>query len=225
MPLPKTSEPMYGDLRAELVRFKNATPLDQQKMLKETISSLSALGAAIDGKVQAIEAYRRLAYAATLINYANALRRIQTGEFFDILIDFKMVALFKTEQFAELNDYFEFHAQAPQMKLKQPIAAIPSRIWHLFRDAQKEKLRLENKSDRFHLDELDIDAPPPADQLYPLSIQMLGKYENEAVDRVWGSVNGEYTFAANFGVFLLPGGGMIEIDLGKTIEKIGRAHV
>ena len=220
MPLPKTGEPMYTDLRAELIRFKNANAQEQQRILTTTIASISELGLSIKGRAEAIDAYHRLAYAATIINYANALRRIQTGEFFDILIDFKMVALFKDARFVALNEYFEFHPQAPQMKLKRPIAEIPSKIWHLFRDAQHEKLKLDGRAHLFNLEELDIDAPAPADQLYPLPIQMCGKYLNEAVDRVWGSAKGEYAFAANFGVFLLPGGGMIEIDVEKSLDKI-----
>jgi hypothetical protein len=130
-----------------------------------------------------------------------------------------MPEIFELPLFTELKKYFEFHANAPQMRLLAPRQDIPPQIWKLFRDAQQEKLRIKGTAHKFKLDELDIDNLP-ADQLYPLPIQMFGVYTNEAVDRVWGSHTGQYSFANPFGVFLLPGGGMIEIDLGKTMEKI-----
>ncbi len=218
MPLFQNGETLFQNLRAELLRFKQASPLDRIGMLRSVHQNVTTLPLDIDNPQLAINVYTKMAYEATLINYANALYRIEQCDFFDILIDFKMPDLFKKESLVRLNDYFEFHPQAPQMKLKVRLEDIPMDIWQLFREAQKEKLKIDKKEDKFNLDELDIHHLP-VDQLYPLPIQMFGRYENEAVDRVWASAKGEYQFANPFGVFLLPGGGMIEIKgLEKTLE-------
>ena len=67
---------------------------------------------------------------------------------------------------------------------------------------------------------MSLTDPLPGDQLYPLPIQMFGKYENQAVDRIWGDTAGQYSFVNRFGVYLLPGGGMVEIELEKTKDTI-----
>lgn len=219
MPLLRAGEILYTDLRADLVEFRKASGKEQQRILRAAMGSIYELGENIQSKEDAIEAYRRLAYTATLVNYADALYRIDHQQFFDILIDYKMPEVLDNPRFAELKNYFELHASAPQMRLLKPRQDIPMPIWKLFREAQQEKLRIKGTADKFKLDELDIDHLPD-DQLYPLPIQMFGAYNNEAVDRVWGTEDGQYSFANPYGVFLLPGGGMIEINLGKTMEKI-----
>ena len=218
MPLPQSGGLLYNDLREKLISFQRATVQDRQVMLRSSIDALNTLDARIENKEQAINAYRQLTYTATLINYANALWRIDNQEFFDILIDFKMPEIFENPAFHALKNYFEFHPKAPQMRLLQPHTIIPPAIWQLFRDAQKAQLQAKGKAGRFKLDELDISNLPP-DQLYPLPIQMFGRYQNEAVDRAWATANGEYTFANRHGAFLLPGGGMIEVDLKNTLEN------
>ena len=111
-----TGETLFTDLREKLLHYKNADAINQQAILTDAIISLSDLGENIEGNAQAINAYQKLVYAATIINYAKTLRRIQNCGFFDIPYHFMMVDLFATEKFSELNQYFEFHKTASQMR-------------------------------------------------------------------------------------------------------------
>ncbi len=209
----------FQDLRATLLHYKESDTTDRQAILGAIVNDINDLPADVHDKAGAPFVYTKMAYAATLINYADALRRIENQGFFDILIDFKMPAIFNDPRFQALNEFFEFHPTAPQMRLKKSIAEIPASIWHLFRDAQKAELESKGKAHKFNLDELDI-SNPPRDQLYPLPIQMMGQYENEAVDRISANNAGEYRFAKRFGVYLLPGGGMVDIDLENSQDQL-----
>ncbi|MCL9684550.1 hypothetical protein [Legionella maioricensis] len=211
----------FQDLREQLLQFKHADSAGRVTILDKTALAIKNLPQQIQNKERAGDAYTKMSYAATLINYADALQRIENQDYFNILIDFKMVPLFEDPRFSVLNQYFEFHHTKPQMRLKKPINQIPTTIWQLFRVAQKAQLELKGTLNQYHLDELDILNPPP-DQLYPLPIQMMGQYENESVDRVSATPSGKYRFATRFGEYLLPGGGMVEIDLEKTPENLLR---
>lgn len=123
----------------------------------------------------------------------------------------------KLDKFNELDQYFQFNTNAPKMRLLVSPEALPINIAKLYRDAQKLKLKIEGKSHLFNLDELDLDKPLPVDQLFPLPISGMGKYENQAVDGL-SSTTGQYTFAFRFGSYLLPGGGMVEIT---EVEAFG----
>ncbi|MFA6303710.1 MAG: hypothetical protein WC627_11360 [Legionella sp.] len=219
MALTQFKDPLFQDLRQTLLKYKNSTTSQQQQMLSAAIDSVNKIGPDIKDKEHAIEAYKTLAYAGQLINYATTLRNMRNSGFFDILVDFKMPDMLKEDKFKELNEYFEFHDKAPMMKIKCNIEAVPPRIWVLFREAQKAQLAKANKAHLFNLDDLDLNKPMPEEQLYPLPILMLGKYDNEAVDRISSTSNGLYDFVSRFGVFLLPGGGMIEINVEKTLEN------
>jgi len=224
MPVLEKLEQDFADCRASLINYKNASLSERDGILKATKEFLiSALPDNASNKDDAIEIYKKFSFAATLINYADALRRIENQEYFDILVDFSElckisavigpVAEGKTG-FEHLNDYFEFHSKAPQMKLKMPIAEIPAKIWDDFRSAQKIQLVRLGKTDKFNLDE--IASRDPSEQLYPLPIQMMGRYENEAVDRICVNSFGKFRFANRFGSYLLPGGGMVDVDLARS---------
>lgn len=209
----------FQDLREQLLQFKNADAEARAAILEETARAIDNLPEHVQNKESAVNTYKKMAYAATIINYADALQRIENQDYFDILIDFKMAHLFDEPRFSVLNTYFEFHHKKPQMRLKKPINEIPIKMWQLFREAQKTQLELKGTLHQYRLDELDI-LNLPQDQLYPLPIQMMGRYENESVDRVSASRSGKYRFAKRFGQYLLPGGGMVEIDLEKSQENL-----
>ena len=218
-----TGETLFTDLREKLLHYKNADAINQQAILTDAIISLSDLGENIEGNAQAINAYQKLVYAATIINYAKTLRRIQNCGFFDIPYHFMMVDLFATEKFSELNQYFEFHKTASQMRLKIKLDAIPPSIWQLFRDAQKEQLRLTDghigKKEQYDFDQLDI-SNPSSEQLYPLPIVMYEKYQTEFVDIVWANEYGEYSFVSNpAGFFKLPGHNMVTTTPEEALHK------
>ncbi len=209
----------FKDLREQLLQFKTADSVGRTAILKDTAHTIKNLPKQIQDKECAGDAYKKMSYAATLINYADALQRMENQDYFDILIEFKMVSLFEESRFTLLNNYFEFHPVKPQMRLKKTISEIPVTIWQLFRIAQKAQLELKGTSGQYNLEELDI-LNIPSDQLYPLPIQMMARYENESVDRVSASHTGKYRFAKRFGMYLLPGGGMVEINLKKTRKNL-----
>lgn len=205
--------PLFEDLRRLLIEYKKSSISARQDILRtaanEWEQDYSDCFADRDKFIQLIS---QQAYTATLINYAEAIRCIEQQDYFDILIDFKMTDLFKEERFSRLNEYFEFHPTAPKMRLKKTLANIPKEIWDLFRSAQDVRIRgfSTQKAKLFKLDELLTANPSIDEQLYPLPIQMFGRYHNEAVDRVSMSSDGKFRFAHRFGVYLLPGGGMVE---------------
>jgi hypothetical protein len=210
--------PLFDDLRAQLLSYKHANASARQNTLDQLALFIENIPTQTIPKdiEEANSICTKFAYAATLINYADALHRIETQQYFDILVDFKMSALLKeTDTYAKLNQYIEFHPTAPQMKLLKPVEEIPKEIWQLFRDAQKETLARAGKTGMFHLDELPITNDLP-DQLYPLPIQMFGRATNFAVDRLAMRADGAFRFAQRFGMFLLPGGGMVEVDADLT---------
>ncbi len=211
---------LFTDLRHGLMTYKNSSLSEKQAILNTIASSTSTMaGNRPKTILEAKEMYRFLAYAATIVNYADALRRIDHQEYFDILVDFKMQNLLNASEYEPLKAYFEFHPSAPQMRLLVAPHRIPTDVWALFREAQKTSLRRANKSAMFQLDDLPLDNPPRDEQLYPIQIQMFGRYINYAVDRLAIRADGTLRFASRFGVFLLPGGGMVEVDADLTDNK------
>lgn len=211
---------LFQDHRMQLLNFKNLSALNKKSFLQTQLTKLQELGTPANPQAM-LQCYETLAFHASLINYGNALHNITHQAFFDILVNYNfanMKNVLQEDSFIILNDYFEWHPTAPQMRLKMPIEEIPSHIWHLFRDAQKACLAARGESDKFDLDQLNIDNLP-SDQLYPLPIQMFGHYENRAVDRIYANENGEYRFVERFGVYLLPGGGMVEISIPSVKEN------
>jgi hypothetical protein len=207
------SSPLFPELREILVQFRKSSPTERRKLLAEWQENISNLPTSIYTEGEARQAYTRMAYAATLTNYANALWRIEHREYFDILIDFYSLPSTINEdlnKFGMLNNFFEFHPSQPQVRLTKPLSEISEDIWNLFTEAQKAHLR--GRSRLFNLD--DIKDHDHSDQLYPLP-QMFGKYNNEAVDRVFAQ-KGKIRFAFKFGAYQLPGGGMVEIDKVKN---------
>lgn len=214
--------PEFLDLRAALLEYRHAGAgrLPMLMALRKKITELPPAEAVTEVGL-ACEIFKEMAYAATMLNYAETLYRIENQHFFDILIDFKMPDIFENPAFSALKDYFEFHPTAPQMRLLKPLdpAIYTPDLWNLFREAQKAKLISVHKLERFNLDELNTAVNHP-EQLYPLNIQMMGKLENHAVDRVVARPDGTYRLAHRFGSYLLPGGGMVEINLAKSGDKL-----
>ncbi|KTD13720.1 hypothetical protein Lgra_0855 [Legionella gratiana] len=196
---------LFSNLEPMLLQYKNTNAQTRKTLLLDVITTVQKLSGEITSTNEAKEHYKVLSYAATLINYADALNRMEHQQFFDILIDF-----YKMDLDDELQDWFEFGSPG-QMRLKKPISAYTPEIWKKFRTAQKAHLKKINKEDDFDLDQLDINHPP-VNQLYPIQIQMLGKLFNESVDRISINAKGQIRFAKRFGFYLLPGGGMVEMS-------------
>ncbi|CEG57165.1 hypothetical protein [Legionella fallonii] len=213
-----TDQPLSFSLLGEqLLTYKNGAITERNKILLNIISAIRNLSPDGAPNKELIKKYKTLCEAATLINYADALRRMEHQEYFDILIDFARMPM--SGEFTELNNYFEFHPITPQMRLKCSIKEIPLRIWQLFREAQEAYLQANGKTHLFHLRELNINTPPK-NQLYPIQIQMGAKLHNEAVDRISVDSQGRYRFVKRFGFYLLPGGGMVEPSNKKQTDAL-----
>jgi hypothetical protein len=201
---------LFSDIGPTLLQYKDANVLGRQAMLLDAIAiSRKSPQNLAEAKLHLQE----LSYAATLINYADVLKRMESKDFFDILFDFNAMELS-----AELQEWFEFKNPG-KMRLKKEISEYTPAIWEQFRQAQKAHLDKTNKGHLFNLDQLDI-AHPPANQLFPIQIQMLGKLHNEAVDRINVNAKGEIRFAKRFGSYLLPGGGMVEISNSAKVDAL-----
>lgn len=207
---------LFTDVGPMLIQYKEADPLGRRVMMQEIIAGIKKLPGQVIHQSQAKTHYKVLAYAATFINYADVLQRMENQQYFDILLDF-----YDMEMDEQLSSWFEFGKTPGQMRLKHPIHEYIPEIWKKFRVAQKAHLKKTNKSHLFNLDELDI-YHPPATQLYPIQIQMGGKLENEAVDRIHTDAQGRIRFAQQHGFYLLPGGGMIEITNAAKIDDLQR---
>lgn len=210
---------LFRDIEPILLHYKNANDPTRKSMVLDAIAGVKKLSGKVTSKAAAKKHYKVLCYATTLMNYADVLQRIEHQQFFDILIDF-----YKMDLNADLHDWFEFGSPV-QMKLKKPISEYTPEIWEKFRTAQKAHLKKTNKELIFDLDQLDIHHPP-VKQLYPIQIQMLGKLFNEAVDRISINTQGQIRFVKHFGHYLLPGGGMLEINTPSRIElKMLKEHL
>ncbi|MCW8408151.1 hypothetical protein OQJ13_04100 [Legionella sp. PATHC035] len=197
---------LFTDIGPMLIQYKGANTQGRRAMMVDKMAELKKLANEVIDTSQVKARYKELAYAATLINYADVLQRMENQRYFDILFDF-----YNMEMDDALNAWFEFGSTPGQMRLKLPIPEYTPEIWEKFRDAQKAHLRRTNKAHLFNLDQLNI-AHPPANQLYPIQIQMGGSLKNEAVDRIHVDAQGRIRFANHHGFYLLPGGGMIEIN-------------
>ncbi|MCE0724471.1 hypothetical protein [Legionella resiliens] len=207
---------LFSDIGPMLIQYKEANTHGRRTMVQDKIAEIKKLSGQVTDQTQAKTHYKVLAYAATFINYADVLHRMEHQQYFDILFDF-----YDMEMDKQLSSWFEFGKTPGQMRLKHPIREYTPEIWEKFRTAQKTHLKKTNKSHLFNLDELNIDCPPAA-QLYPIQIQMGGKLENEAVDRIHVDPQGRIRFAQHHGFYLLPGGGMIEISNVAKIDDLQR---
>lgn len=195
---------LFTDIGPMLLHYRKANTQNRHAMVLDKIRDIKNLSGKVLHTNHITAHYKTLAYAATFFNYADALYRIENQQFFEILFDF-----YQMELDEELNSWFEFGKIPGQMRLKHPLDDYTPEIWEKFRIAQKEHLKRTNKSHLFNLNQLDI-YHPPANQLYPVQIQMGGTLQNEAVDRINVDSQGRILFATHFGFYLLPGGGMIE---------------
>jgi len=207
---------LFADLGPILLNYKKSNIFERQTILIKALVSIKELPTEVTNTEEAIAIYTKLSYVATLINYADVLKRMENQDYFDVLVDFYNMPM--EDEFTQLKSYFEF-GKPNQMKLKCPIADITPNVWKLFRTAQQAHLKAHNKSYLFDLNQLDINNPPE-DQLYPIQIQMGGKLHNEAVDRICANSEGQYRFAKRHGFYLLPGGGMVELSDSGKIEAL-----
>ncbi|KTD01763.1 hypothetical protein OQJ19_12275 [Fluoribacter gormanii] len=207
---------LFTDVGPMLIQYREALREGRHTMMQDKIAELKMYSGQIIHKKQAKTLYKTLAYMATFINYADVIQRIENQQYFDILLDF-----YGMEMDEELSFWFEFGNTPGQMRLKQPLQEYTPEIWEKFRMAQKKHLTKTNKTHLFNLDQLDI-YHPPANQLYPVQIQMGGKLENEAVDRINIDALGRIRFAQHHGFYILPGGGMIEITNAAKIDDLER---
>lgn len=222
---------LFPELTKSLLHYKKSSPLGRTLILLKGIADLAKLPKDVTTTAMAKNAYTKMAFFTQLITYANHLKKIENCEFFEMLGDYNQMGQFFTNanvliqdvtnsrfqeidaQYVELNNYFEikpFH-----MRLRKDFSKIPQRIWDLFHTAQLQYLA--DKGLKWAITKFDVNHLP-TDQLYSLP-QMLGQYNNEAVDRVCANSHGRFAMARNpQGMLQCPGGGMIEIDLKHTVE-------
>ncbi|QMT60944.1 hypothetical protein [Legionella sp. PC997] len=205
---------LFTDVGPMLIQYREATSKGRYALMQDKIAEIKKLPGQVSHKQQAKLHYKTLAYAATFINYADVIQRIENQQYFDVLLDF-----YGMEMDAELSAWFEFGTTPGQMRLKQPLCEYTPEIWEQFRRAQKAHLNKTNKTSLFDLEQLDI-YHPPSNQLYPIQIQMGGKLQNEAVDRINIDGHGRIRFAQHYGFYILPGGGMIEITQVAKIDDL-----
>lgn len=134
---------LFGDMRPMLLAYKNADLMERQVILARAIAVIQTLPDSITSKRTAVAVNTELAYAATLINYANVLYNMENGHSFDIMNDFIGMKL-STDKIPPCNesvaDYFEIDAKAPLMRIKKlPIDKIPVEIWEQFKKESARK--------------------------------------------------------------------------------------
>ena len=239
---------LFADIESMLLNYKEADALAREAMLLDQIALLNKMPEKVTTKEQALEAYTNMSYAATLINYADVLNRMENQGFFEILPDFYGM-LFEGE-FAPLANLFEFgkkETHENQMRLKCSIKTVKPADWQLFKKLQIEHVKIldakaiekakkdgkddaaiakmKKKSDIFDFSKFNPEDPTTLtdiNTLCPLLAQMGGKIKNEAVDRLHANSKGEYRLA-KFGTFYkLMGGGMVAINDAPGIENLQR---
>ncbi|MGL5741139.1 MAG: hypothetical protein ACRCXC_00590 [Legionella sp.] len=107
---------LFGDIELKLLQYKNESGLGRQAILLDAMATVQKLSGKPTTKNEAKEHYGKFSYTATLINYADVLRRMENQDFFDILFDF-----YKMDLDTELQEWFELGSPG-QMRLKKPIA-------------------------------------------------------------------------------------------------------
>jgi hypothetical protein len=148
-----------------------------------------------------------IGHLTTILGYQRLLNDLEHLGYFSILPDFYQMDLPHP-----LDAYFEFGPPFT-MRLKCPPDLIPIEIYKSFRQAQIQQLK------HFDLDK-KFDLVPVESLLnlhnnwYPIPIQMFGRLDNQAVDRVFLAKDGYFNLASRGGRYVLPGGGMLEKDLG-----------
>ncbi|MGL5743042.1 MAG: hypothetical protein ACRCXC_11165 [Legionella sp.] len=127
---------MFTDIRPILLQYKEAIPFVIQAIIVALMTALENLSGNVTSKKQALVHYQELAYAATLLRYADVLYRMEHQQYFDILFDF-----YGMELDEQLSAWFEFGKTPGQMRLKQPIHEYTTAIWEHFSTAQKAHLK------------------------------------------------------------------------------------
>lgn len=186
------------DLEQTLLSYRDANTRSRKMNLQNILNSLQT-----EDIEQGLLAMGRV---VTVIGYLKNLYALEHQEFFSILPDFYQMELPKP-----LDDFFEFGAPYT-MRLKCSPKAITKEIYEIFRQAQNTHLKKFNLDKYFDLYELDIHASFSSG-LYPIPIQMFGKFNNQCVDRVFLSQDGYFNLAYKRSKYLLPGGGMCERNL------------
>lgn len=118
---------LFTDVGPMLIQYKEADPLGRRVMMQEIIAGIKKLPGQVIHQSQAKTHYKVLAYAATFINYADVLQRMENQQYFDILLDF-----YDMEMDEQLSSWFEFGKTPGQMRLKHPIHEYIPEIWKKF---------------------------------------------------------------------------------------------
>ncbi len=222
---------LFSEFNATINNYKNASLTDRESHLRQIVKCINALPETPVTLEEASNITEHLAFSSQVIIFNNNLRKIEGQAFFEVLGDYNQMSKFFAnanalitdetsprygvvdDQYIELKNYFDFNGKF-QMKLTKPHTEIPQRIWALFHKAQQHYLADQGKN--WNIQEFDFRHLPP-EQLYPLP-QMLGAYDNQAVDRVCMNSKGQFTMAEGPAGIQCPGGGMIEVDLQNTFD-------
>lgn len=142
-----------GSLRVS--EYKKAGSAARSKMLDDAIQQMKRLHRWWNDSEEKANIYNTMVEISQLINYAHHTQLIETQQSFAIAFDTKpLLPLLK-----ENNAYFEIPERG-QLRLKKPIAEIPSQVWTQLRAAQQSYLGGVFQKHSSTMDVYDILTPP-----------------------------------------------------------------
>lgn len=205
------TEPLFADLKKQLLRYNHADDLEKQAMLLDAVAATLDLSGDPQNNDEAKKHFQVLCYAKSLIKHAENLCRIE-NRFFGISQDFTDMELSE-----ELEDLFEIREFSNQIILDERLENDNPKIWERFQQELQTHINKHGMDNRFRLTELNN---PPKDPLYP--IQMFGTRPNEAVDQIHIDAEGKISFVSSgeYDEYSLLGSGMMDIDQKASSDNL-----
>lgn len=205
------TEPLFADLKKQLLRYNHADDLKKQAMLLDAVAATLDLSGDPQNNDEAKKHFQVLCYAKSLIKHAENLCRIE-NRFFGISQDFTDMELSE-----ELEDLFEIREFSNQIILDERLENDNPKIWERFQQELQTHINKHGMDNRFRLTELNN---PPKDPLYP--IQMFGTRPNEAVDQIHIDAEGKISFVSSgeYDEYSLLGSGMMDIDQKASSDNL-----
>lgn len=226
----------YAALYDLLLQYRRADTLARQKILYSAIQQLENLNPEVKyDDTLALRQYKTMVYIATLIRYVENIRKLEAHEYIDVLKDFKGMDLTPDANQGiriDLSEWFEMSLTEPKIKFKQHIRAYSGSaamvVWQSFEKARARHLALHGRTTFQQIYRPINSFTDNDDGLFPGVFTWMGKYHNEAVDRLVYSNDG--TFLNVVSVFeesFLSSGGMRNGDeeiLKKAIQESIEEH-